>query len=345
MAGIAKEAADKSRASMNVIKQNIETGTYANVYLLFGDEVYLLDQYKKKLVDALMDGADAMNLTKVADKEFRLPEIIDIAETMPFFATRRVILAENTGLFKSGGDALAEYLERVPESTVMVFVESAVDKRSKAYKTVGKVGKCLEFTPLSQQDIKQWIGVQCKREGKQISLETAQFIIDQVGDEMQTLSKEMEKLLNFTMNKDVITKEDVEEICVMKVTSQIFKLTDAIAAGNQKAALDYYYDMLELGEAPLYILAMINRQFDLMLQVKTILLRGHADRNDVMQGMGFKSPYQADIYMRQCKAFPLEYLKKTLRDSADLEVQMKTGLMDMQMGVELFLVEHSRKVK
>ena len=78
MAGIAKEAADKSRASMNVIKQNIETGTYANVYLLFGDEVYLLDQYKKKLVDALMDGADAMNLTKVADKEFRLPEIIDI---------------------------------------------------------------------------------------------------------------------------------------------------------------------------------------------------------------------------------------------------------------------------
>ena len=69
---------------MNVIKQNIETGTYANVYLLFGDEVYLLDQYKKKLVDTLMDGADAMNLTKVADKEFRLPEIIDIAETMPF---------------------------------------------------------------------------------------------------------------------------------------------------------------------------------------------------------------------------------------------------------------------
>ena len=65
-------------------------------------------------------------------------EIIGLADTMPFFAEKRLILMEDSGFFKggAGADELTEYMGGIPESTCLVFVESEVDKRSRLYKAV-----------------------------------------------------------------------------------------------------------------------------------------------------------------------------------------------------------------
>ena len=121
---------------MQRINEDIKNNTFSQIYLLFGEEAYLRKQYKDKLKNALSADGDPMNCHYYEGKDISVGEIIDLAETMPFLAERRVIVMENTGLFKSGGEALAEYLSNPSPTVFFVFAEAEIDKRSKLYKAV-----------------------------------------------------------------------------------------------------------------------------------------------------------------------------------------------------------------
>ena len=95
---------------MQRLIQDLKSGDFKKIYLLYGQEAYLRKQYKDKLKEAMI-GDDTMNFSYYEGKDFTVGEVIDQAETMPFFADRRLILIENSGLFKSGGEQMAEYLK------------------------------------------------------------------------------------------------------------------------------------------------------------------------------------------------------------------------------------------
>ena len=115
---------------MKNLQEDIKTGNFRRVYLLCGDEAYLKIQYKDKLIKALNPDDDTMNFSKYEGKGIEVREMIDLCETMPFFADYRVILVENSGFFKNKCDELADYIKTLPDYVRMVFVEEEVDKRS-----------------------------------------------------------------------------------------------------------------------------------------------------------------------------------------------------------------------
>ena len=86
---------------MKSILEDIKTQNFKQAYLLYGEEAYLKHQYKNKLKNALLPEDDTMNFSRFEGKGTEIPKVIDLAETMPFFADRRVILLENTGFFKN----------------------------------------------------------------------------------------------------------------------------------------------------------------------------------------------------------------------------------------------------
>ena len=130
---------------MKQIDQAIKDNQFAGVYLLYGEEEYLKTRYRQRLVRALVAPDDTMNLTRFLEKDATEDAIISQGETMPFFAPRRVIVAENTGLFKRSADALADYLGRLPDYLVLIFQETEIDKRGRLYKAVKKYGHAAEF--------------------------------------------------------------------------------------------------------------------------------------------------------------------------------------------------------
>ena len=143
---------------MKTIDEDIKTGQFKAAYLLYGDEDYLKKQYRDKLTKALMGQGDTMNFAKYEGKDSSIEEIISFADTMPFFADRRVVLVEDSGFFKSSQETLADYFSNVPETTCMVFVESDVDKRSKAYKAIVKAGSAVDFSMPDAQNKNQKTG-------------------------------------------------------------------------------------------------------------------------------------------------------------------------------------------
>ena len=260
---------------MKTIDNDIKMGQLKNVYLLYGTEDYLKRQYRDKLKHALVEPDDTMNFSAYEGKDINPKELIDLSETLPFFKEKRMILVENSGFFKNSCDDLAEYMSQVPESTCFVFVEEEVDKRSKLFKAASRAGSAVEFETPKEDMLIRWILGRIQREGKKITQSVMQLFLSKTGSDMENIDKELEKLICYTLDKTEISAADVEAICTGQTENKIFEMIDAISAKNQKKALDLYYDLLALKEAPMRILFLIARQFQNLLLIKSMSAKGY----------------------------------------------------------------------
>ncbi len=324
---------------MKSLNEDIKTGQLKNVYLLYGEEAYLKKQYKEKLTNAVVPAGDTMNYAYYEGKGINPAELIDLAETMPFFAERRLIVVENSGFFKNATPELASYIKDMPDTACFLFVETEVDKRGKLYKAVKAKGRAVELGRQDEKTLLYWIAGQVKKENKQIREQTARYLVARTGDDMENLSHELEKLFSYTLGRTEITVEDIEAVCTVQITNRIFDMVEAVAVRRQKKALDYYYDLLALKEPPMRILYLLSRQFRLLLQVKDLKKKGY-DKGAVAKAAGLH-PFVAGKYIQQCRNFSEEELRKIMEDAADTEELVKTGRLSDKMSVELFIVKHS----
>ena len=233
---------------MYAINEDLKTGKYKSVYLLYGPEGYLVRRYRDKLLNAFCGSSskkalsDDMNFNAFIGKEVTVGQVIDLAETLPFFAERRVILIEDSGLFMKDGDKLAEYLADKPETTVFIFVESAADKRSKLYKAVTNAGHAAEFRVQDEDTLKRWIVSIVRKENKQITVRAVEALLERTASDMELLSKELEKLFCYTQEKDSIDLPDVEAICTTVIGNHIFDMISAMANKNQMVMVSCLYN-------------------------------------------------------------------------------------------------------
>lgn len=324
---------------MKSLNEDLKTGQFNNVYLLFGEEAYLKKQYKQKLRGAMISPDDNMNYTYYEGKGINVNEVIDLAETLPFFAERRLIILEDTGFFKSASPELADYIKEMPNTTFMIFIESEVDKRSKLYKAVQRKGRAVELGRQDETTLIRWVAASIKREGKNVSEHTIRHLLAKVGTDMENIQKELEKLFCYATDKDSITTEDVETICTTQITNQIFDMVNAVADKEQKKALQYYYDLLALKEPPMRILFLLARQFKLLLEVKVMEQNGYG-RKEIAEKAGI-NPFVVGKYQTQAKAFQTKELRSIIEDSVETEECVKTGRLTDTLGVELFIVKYS----
>lgn len=325
---------------MKTIDEDIRNGQFQSVYLLCGEEAYLKKQYKDKLKRAMADPDDSMNFSAYEGKGINPKEVIDLAETLPFFADRRVILIENSGFFKNSCEELAEYMPQIPETTHFIFVEDEIDKRSKLYKAVKNAGKIVEFTSQTEELLTRWVLTRIKKEGKNITGSVMQFFLNKVGNDMGNIDRELEKLLCYCMEKEVIEAADVEAVTTEQTTNKVFDMVNAIAEHNQRKALDLYYDLLTLKEPPMRIMYLISRQFQILLNIKDMSGKGF-DNAAMAKNAGIP-PFAVRRNLSQAKGFTMQQLKQAIRDGVDYEEAVKTGRMNDQMAVELFLMKYSR---
>ena len=326
---------------MRTIDEDIKNNTFRTAYLLYGEEAYLKKQYKDKLKSALWQEGDTMNAAFYQGKDTNPKELIDLAETMPFFADHRLILVEDSGFFKSGAEDLAEYMEHVPGTTTFVFSETDVDKRSRMYKALKKSGRIVEFAAQNQELLTRWLLGRLRRENKNITKAAMQEFFDRVGLDMGTLDREMEKLICYCMDRDVIELADVEAVCPQAVTNRIFDMVSAIVECRRKDALEMYYDLLALKEPPLRILFLITRQYNILMQLKDLGRKGM--NNSAMAKAAGIPPFAVSRSLGQASRLSIGSIEHILSYSVEMEEAVKTGQMNEQIAVELVIIEASRE--
>ncbi|MBO4338182.1 MAG: DNA polymerase III subunit delta [Lachnospiraceae bacterium] len=326
---------------MLTLNKDLKENNLKQIYLIYGQEDYLVSMYKSRLIKAMVRPDDDMNFTYFKSGELSVPALIDIAETMPFFASERLIVVEDSGLFKSGGDELNDYLEVLPETCRILFVEKQVDKRSKLYKTVAKKGYAAEMKQQDTDMLKNWILSIMKKEGFRITRGAMDLLLLYTGAEMNTIDKEIEKLICYRLEEKEIHTQDVEAITVRRVEDRIFDMIEAVAMQDQETALKLYYDLLSLKVAPGRIMYLLDRQFNLMYQTKILLEKGY-DKSSIADKTGLK-PFIAGKYITQSGHFSTARLKSFLDEGCSMEEDIKTGRIADRLAVELMLVKWSTK--
>jgi len=321
---------------MKQISEHIKQGNFKSVYLLYGEERYLRRQYRDRLQKALTSDGDTMNTHFYHGKDVPVGEIIDLAETLPFLAERRVIFISNSGLFKSGGEKMAEYLPEMSESTCIIFTESEVDKRSKLFKAVQSKGYAAEFAVQDENTLKRWIAGMLAKENMKITESTVQLFLTKTGTDMENIQMELEKLICYCLGKEVVTDADVEAICTTRITNHIFDMINAIADKKQREALELYYDLLALKEPPMRILFLIARQCNMLLQAKELKVKGH-DNRSIASKMGI-APFIAGKYLTQAAKFKTSTLRTAVEKCVEAEEAIKSGRMNDMMSVEILIL-------
>lgn len=327
---------------MKNIQADIKSGNFKQAYLLYGEEAYLKQQYKHNLEKALNPDGDTMNFSHYEGKGIDVKQLIDLCETMPFFADRRVVLLEDTGFFKNKSEELADYMKELPDYLCMVFVETEVDKRNRMYKAVKACGTIAEFARQDEKTLMRWAAGILGKAGKKITQRDMELLLTKTGTDMGNLRMELEKLICYTEGRDVVTAEDIEEICTTQTTNRIFDMVRAVTEKNQKRALDLYYDLLTLKEPPMRILFLLAKQYRQLLQVKQFAEAGLA-QPEMASKLGVPSFAVRNI--ASCaRSYTISELEQAVKDFVDAEESVKTGRLEDKLSVELLIIKYSSKV-
>ena len=319
---------------MQTLNQDIKTGEFKQIYLLYGEEAFLKNSYKNRLKEAII-GDDTMNFARFEGKGLDVDELIRLADTMPFFAERRLSLVEDSGFFKSASDALVQYLPSMPDTTILLFVETEVDKRNRLYKKVKDMGYAAELNRQDSAQLARWAGGILTREQKKITKHTMELFLSMAGDDMENIRMELEKLISYTLGREVITDEDVLAVCTVQVTNRIFEMVSAIVNRQPRKAMDLYEDLLTLKEPPMRILFLIARQFNQLLQVKDLMGKG-MDKGTIASKLKMQ-PFVVGKTMPQARQFGREQILSYVEFCVETEEAVKSGRLQDRLAVELLI--------
>lgn len=324
---------------MKQLMEDLRRGEFRHVYLLYGPEEYLKRQARDRLQKALLPSDDGMNCTVYDGDHLVESEVIDQAETLPFFAEHRVIRIDRSGLFKSSSEQLADYVKELPAYLYIIFTESEVDKRNRLFKAVQKYGRCCEFAEQTEETLAAWAAKQLGREGLRIRKADMDFLLSRTGTDMNRILLETDKLIHYCAGRDEVSREDIALVTSDTVEDRIFDMMRALAARKRREAMGLYADLLSLKEPPIRILALIGLEYNRLLMVRELMGQGLSDAQ--IAGKAGMPPFA----VRRMRGLAGSYEAKALRDIIGQVVEtdeaIKRGRMEGRLGVELLLVKLS----
>lgn len=319
---------------MQNLKADISNKSFKKIYLFYGDEQYLSRAYKKMIKNAIVGDDDDMNYAYYENAGDNLRKIEETADTLPFFAERRLIILENCGLFKKD-NSFADYVPNIPDTTTIVVMEREVDKRSRLFKAVSANGYACEFKKQSIDELKVFATRYFAKAGKNISQSAMQLFIDSVGDDMNNIVNEAEKVIAYSGERSVIEGADISAVCVSQTESKIFEIVDAILAGDSKKVFSIYEDLITLRESPFGILGLIRNNYVRMLAIRELSQKG-LDASEIAQRVKSQD-WLVKKTVNKIKKIPAKKLENAVSLMADTEFAIKTGDMGEQTGVEILL--------
>ncbi|WP_240416925.1 DNA polymerase III subunit delta [Paenibacillus periandrae] len=329
--------------------RSIQKGAFAPLYVCYGTEGYLIQEFLQKLTSRLIDPQDAAFAVSRYDlTETSIDRVIEEAEELPFIGPRKLIVATNA-LFLTGSkdsskvehspERLLEYLKSPADFSVIVLTVSAekLDERKKLVKSLKEKDYLISCAALSADDLGQWV----KGEADKVGISFAPGVQDQfimyTGTNLQALSSELDKCAMYIGRGGTITSDILEQLVTRSIEQNIFLLIEHIVQLKLDKAFTMLAELLRRKEEPIKIMALIARQFRIMYQVKDLQQQGYSQQQIASQIS--LHPYAVKIAAGQSNRFEVSQLLHILDQLSDLDYQMKSGKIDKAIGLELFLLK------
>ena len=337
--------------TVEILEKELKTGKLNSIYLLYGEEIFLLESCLKKIKNNF--GVRQSGINDIKIDETNVGGIISDIETPAFGFEKKLIVARNTGLFKKEGkrkvsgsnselaQRLSEYIkdniETINEAVVLVFVEEEAEKND-LYKAIDSNGVVCEFQELKPIQIIARMKAICNAYKVQVEDSTLQYFIECCGTNMQELINEIRKLIEYEGENGKITKKDVDLLCIKKLDSIIFDLTDNLGKRKVDKALEVLNGLLYQKEPIQKILITLYHHFKKLYTIKI----AQKENINVAQSLNLKpnQTFLVSKYTMQANYFKEQELRKIVEELIDLDYDYKTGLIDLNVGLEAILCRY-----
>ena len=305
------------------------------IYLLYGTLEALITDYINKIITK--HKINDLNISKYNIND-NLTDIIEDANTLSLFDDKKLIIINNNALFvgKKSVDtiALEKYIINSNPNTILIFVvsEEKLDTRRKLYKNIKEKGEVFEFNKLP--NINTY--VKDLFSGYTITNDSINLLIKRVGNDLNRLKQEIEKIKIYKINDKLITDSDIIDCTVEKIDINIFNFIDNIIRKNKSETIKTYKELLKIGEEPIKIIVLLANQFRLMYQSKLLTSKGYSE--DDIASLLHAKRYPVHLAIQKSYHYNKEVLIDNLEQLADLDIKIKSGEIDKNLALELFLL-------
>lgn len=254
------------------VAEQVHRGEVASVYCLYGEEEYRREQALSQLLDALLpEGARDLNLDQIRPGETGTGSILGSARTLPFLASRRVVLIRGVEeLAREQQGELLVYLDNPCSTSCLVLTARRLDLRTRLAAALQRKGVLLRFDRLEADSLKESLAAAAQERGVRLQSDAVSLLMALVGDDVRQLIYNVEKLALFVGEREEIGVKDVEALVGETRVRSIFQLTDAVSSRNLDISLRCLTSLLESGEEPLAVIGMLGRQIRLLIRAKAL---------------------------------------------------------------------------
>jgi len=329
------------------LEKKLNNGELDSIYLLYGEEQYLLETIVKKIKKLF--GETVKGINYILLDETNIEQVISDIETPAFGYEKKLIIAKNTGLFKKevkkNGEKLSNLKEKLNEyinqnidlikkTTIIVFIEDSASK-FKLYNTIEKNGIVCEFAYQKPIQIIKRLKSICNAYKVNVDEGTLQYFIECCGTNMQNLINEIRKLIEYVGENGTIKKENIDKLSIKQLESIIFEVTDSLSKKDVKNALIVINNLIASKEPIQKIFITLYNHFK-KLYITKICIK---ENIDLAENLNLKANqmFLVNKYKTQARFFEQKELRKLLQELVDLDYKYKIGLVDLNIGLEAIL--------
>jgi DNA polymerase III subunit delta len=293
------------------LSRSITKGEISPLYYFYGEEPYLLDREVSRLLSLLVapEYRD-FNLNVFYGNECRGEDVADAAQTLPFFADRRLVLVRNASALSAGAfELLVPYVQNPSPATCLLFVGDKIDLRRKFFVEMKKHGELVEFRRLYENQLNSFVRSEARLLGKDIEGAAADYLVYLVGNNLQELVSQIGKLVDFSGNAASITVAAVKEMASDTRADSVFDLANAAADRDCPRALRSLHTLLRDGQQPVQILFMLARHFR-QVWVAGDLSAKKVSQQEMGRVLGMKSSFFLPGLVKQGRNFSSERMRE-----------------------------------
>jgi len=326
-----------------------KSGDVQPVYLCWGRETYLMERLIEAVIERMAGAGErefAVQTYSMLDTP--LDAILDDAETAPFLVPHKVIVVRDAHLFTGApvrskaehdADRLVRYLRSPAGHSVVIFVVETdkLDERKNVVKEMIRAGFAVSFPLLGGRELEGWVEERAKELGIVLEREAVEYILMNVSGHLRFVAGELDKLRDYRGPGGRVTLEDVRMIVARSAEYHVFMLVDEAVNRKIGTALDMLRELMEQKEEPARIIALLARQFRIVLQARELGGRG-ASRAQIAAQLKIPS-FAVQRALDQGRRYSQREIGALLAELADLDHAIKSGRMDKTLGLELFLMK------
>jgi DNA polymerase-3 subunit delta len=303
----------------------VKKGTIPPVCYLYGEESFLLERATGTLLERAIDQSlKDFNFNVFYGNESKGIDIADAAQTLPMFAERRAVLVKRAeNLTAAACEVLLPYIQNPAPSSCLIFTGTKIDQRKKFFLELKKYGTLVEFKRIYDNKLSSFIQGESLVHGKPIEPAAADLLSVLIGNNLQELSSQIEKLVIFAGSRPRITVEDVQVIASSSKSFTVFELAKYLCLKDLQNALKSLDTLFRNGEETPMMIGALSRHFRQLWRVRE-MLDSRAAKAEIAKEVGI-NPYFLDDMIAQAKNFGRRALRSIFDELYRCDLASKTG--------------------